>query len=95
MMLLFYLSTIYRVSRKSSTRLMGCEIKSMRPIFKTEMLIYQSKANLDEKILFAKITRHLDPEIRKMLIRSMLGDKGFHNPCWSIIYLLLQSKFNF
>ena len=28
----------------------------MRPIFKTEMFIYQSKANLDENILFGNIT---------------------------------------
>ena len=34
------------------TRLAGCEIKRIRPIFKTEMLIFQSKTNLDEKILF-------------------------------------------
>ena len=34
---------------KKFIRLMGSGIKSMRPIFKTEMLIYQSKANLDEK----------------------------------------------
>ena len=45
-----------------------CEIKNMRPIFKSEMLIYLSKANLDEKILFGKVTHHLDPEIRKMLV---------------------------
>ena len=33
----------------------------MRLIFKTEVLIYQSKAKLDEKVLFGKITHHLDP----------------------------------
>ena len=42
----------------------------MKPIFKTEMSIYQLKANLDEKILFGKITHHLDPEIRKMLVNG-------------------------
>ena len=47
----------------------------MRPIFKTEMLIYHSKANLYKKILFGKITHHLDPEIRKMLVRGMFGNK--------------------
>ena len=31
-------------------RLEACGIKSMRPIFKARMLIYQSKANFDEKI---------------------------------------------
>ena len=53
----------------------------MGPIFKTEMLMYQSKANLDEKILFGNITNHSDPEIRKMLVRGMFGnqDSSFHS----------------
>ena len=38
------------MSQKTFKRLGGCEIKSVRPIFKTEILIYQSKAKLDEKI---------------------------------------------
>ena len=42
-------------------------MKSLWATFKTNMLTYQSKANLDEKILFGKITNHLYPEIRKML----------------------------
>ena len=46
------------------TRLAGRGKKTMRPIFKTEMLIFQLKANLAEKILLGKITPHLDPEIR-------------------------------
>ena len=52
----------------------------MRQIVKTAMSINQSKANLDEKILFGKITRHLDPEIRKMLGRGMFREKDsiFH-----------------
>ena len=49
-------------------------MKSTRPIFKTEMLIYQSKAIFDEKILFGKITYHLDPEIRKMLVNGKFGN---------------------
>ena len=57
------------------TRLSSCEMKSMRPMFKNKMLIYQSKANLDEKILLGKITHHLHPEIRKMLVRRILGSK--------------------
>ena len=50
----------------------------MRPIFKTKMLIFQSKA--DEKILFDKITNHLDREIRKTLVRDMFSneDATFH-----------------
>ena len=49
---------ICRVSQKNLTCLAGCEIKSMRPLFKTEKLIYLSNANLDEKTLFGKITHH-------------------------------------
>ena len=44
-------------------RLAGCGIKSTGPILKTEMLLYQSKANLDLKILFGKITHLIDSEI--------------------------------
>ena len=52
----------------------------MQPTFKTEMLIYQSKGNLDEKNLFGKITHHLDPEIRKMQVNGIYGNKNsiFH-----------------
>ena len=32
-----------------------------RPIFKTEIIIYQSKVNLDKKNMFGKITHLLDP----------------------------------
>ena len=39
----------------------------MRLIFKTETLINQSKANLDQKILFGNATHLIDPKIKKML----------------------------
>ena len=48
----------------------------MRPIFKTEMFIYQSKVNLDEKILFSSIPHLTGPEIRKMLVKVMSGNKN-------------------
>ena len=54
----------------------------MRLIFKNEMLIYQSKANLDDKILFGKITHHLEPEIWKILVKGMLRNEDstkFHS----------------
>ena len=56
-------------------------VKSVRPIFKTKMLICQSKANLDEKILLGKIIHHLDPIIRKVFVRGMFGNKDslFHS----------------
>ena len=87
-------SCMYQVSQKRMfTHLSGCEIKGTRLIFKDGMLIYQSKANFDEIILFDKITHYLDPEIRKMLARGMFKskDSSFHSG--SIIYLLLKLKF--
>ena len=50
------------------TCLMGYGINGMGLIFKTEMVTYQSKANLDEKILFCKITRLQDPKVGKMYV---------------------------
>ena len=52
-------------------------MKSMWPIFNNEMLIYQSKANLDEKILFGGITHHSDPEIKKTSIKVCMGIAKF------------------
>ena len=51
----------------------------MWPIFKTEMLIDQSKASLDEKSLFGTIKHHLDPEIRKMLVNGKFGTWNPHS----------------
>ena len=51
--------------------LASCEIKSMRLIFKTEMLIYQSKANLDEEILFGILLHLINPDIREMLVKEL------------------------
>ena len=50
-------------------------------ILKTKLLSYQSKANLDEKILFLEVTHYPDPEIRKMPVRGMFGniDSTFHS----------------
>ena len=80
----------YQVSQKKFKHLVGCYIKSMGPIFKTELLIYQSQANLDEKLLFDKITHHLDIEIRKMPVRGLYGNQIFHVPFWSMIYVALK-----
>ena len=50
-------------------------------IIKIELLIYQSKANLDEKVLFIKTTLQLDPVIRKMPVNSTFEneDSIFHS----------------
>ena len=53
----------------------------MWPLFQTKLLIFQSKANLDEKILFGKITHHVVQEITKMLARGMFvnGNSTFRS----------------
>ena len=79
-----------RLSQEKFKRLPGCYVKSMGPIFKTELLIYQSKANLDEKILFEKITHHLDLEIRKIPVRGLYVNRIFNVPFWSMIYVALK-----
>ena len=49
----------------------------MGPIFKTEMTeMHQSKVNLDEEIAFGSIPHVTDPEIGKMLVKGMLGNKN-------------------
>ena len=70
----------YRESQKKFMRLAGYGMKNMRLILKIEMLIYQSKANLEKKILFGKITHGFDPEIWKMLGRGIfrIKDSTFH-----------------
>ena len=52
----------------------------MRPIFKTEMLIYHSNANLDDEILCGDIPHLINPKIRKMLVNGMFRNKNsiFH-----------------
>ena len=42
----------------------------------TIMLIFQLKANFDKKILFGKISHHLDTEIGKMLVNGMFGNEN-------------------
>ena len=78
------------MNQKKFKRLVGCYIKSMGPIFKIELLIYQSKANLDEKILIDKITHHLDLELNKILVGGLYWNRIFHVPFWSMIYVALK-----
>ena len=48
----------------------------MRPIFKTEMLICPSNADLNEKILSGEITYHLDIEIMQMPAMEHVWEQG-------------------
>ena len=82
----------YRVTQKEFKRLVGYGIKSVWPLYITKILFFQSKAYLDEKILFGKISHHLDPEIRKLLVRRMFGNGTTIFHPGPIIYLLLKFK---
>ena len=68
------------MAKKINEKNMKSEMKSMRPMFETEMFIYESKANLNENILFGKITHHLDSLMRQMLLRGMFGNEGYYIP---------------
>ena len=70
-------------------------MKSVRPIFKTKLLIYQSKDNLDAEILFGKIAYGLDPEIREILVKLHIWEQGFLIQFWSIVSLRLKLEFYF
>ena len=45
----------------------------MQLIFKTDMLICQSKAMLDAELLFREIANHLDLRTRKILVWVFMG----------------------
>ena len=65
----------------------------MWPIFKTIMLIYQSKAYLDEKIVCGKITHFDDPTNEKVPLRGLYGNREFrrsilvHDLCGFEVYM--------
>ena len=60
-----------------------------RPIFKTKMLLDETKANFDMNILYGTITHVLDPKACERL----LWERKFHPLFWPRTYL--SSKFKF
>ena len=65
---------------KNFTRLTGYRIKSMWAMFETKLLIYQSKAKLDEINLFGKVTHFEDSTIRQIPVRGLYKDRKLHVP---------------
>ena len=65
---------------KEFMRFAGCGMKSMRPIFKTTMLFYQSEANVDDNFVW-KSHPSLRPKTRKMPTRGFYGNENstFHS----------------
>ena len=54
------------------------------------MLIYQSKANLDTKILFGEIAHPLDPQNRKKLVKGHCD--GNEISTFHLVYDLLVTE---
>ena len=52
----------FRANKRELSRLVGCEMKIRSPIFKTEMLICQSRVVFDVKTLSGKLTHLLRKE---------------------------------
>ena len=73
------------MSQKNVLTFGGLWIKKYVIDIQTEILIHQSKANLDLKILCVKITHLIDPEIRKYWER-VLWEPAFHVRFWLMIY---------
>ena len=75
--LIFSYEKVYLVSSKKVTRFTGL----LKLILKSEKLIYQAKADLDEKIFFGIIIHHSDPENWEMLVKGVFGndDSTFHS----------------
>ena len=68
------------MSQKKIRHMIGCGINSMQAIFKPYMIIYQTKASSDVKIVIGKITYYFEPDVRKMLVRKLHGNNNstFH-----------------
>ena len=64
--------------------LTGCRIKNTWRTLKTEILNYQSKGNLDVKILFGKITHLSDSKIKENAANGFVWEGEFHVPLWSM-----------
>ena len=69
------------VSQKRFTRLVGYGIKIVRPTYKTKTLIYQSKANLDEKIFLGKKSHIFRTQQLENAVRVGMGieNSTFHS----------------
>ena len=70
-------------------------MKGTWPIFKTEILIYQLKVNLDVKIMFGEITHLFGPGLGKMLVRALYGNEKSNVRFWSMTYLPLKFTMRF
>ena len=74
----FLYLTIQRVAKESN-------VKKNNDVFKFLFVLvidwhHRAQVNFDEKILFGKITHHLDSEIRNILVKGHVWEQGFLIP---------------
>ena len=81
--------------QKKLTCLAGYGMKIMWLIFKTKIFLCQSKASLDDKIMFWKSLIFRTQKFGKFLERGLYGNRESYFPFWSIIYSLLAVKYHF
>ena len=81
------------MGQKKIIRLAGCGIISIRSIFMTGMLIYQSRANLHEKILLVTLLIFTTQNLEKRLqgVCMEVEKSKLHS---GLIYLTLKFKIN-
>ena len=95
LMLLYYKICPLLSGSKTFTRLVGCGIKGMMLIFKTEMLIYQSKVDFDESPLLGPVHTYPDTfENASFFIRFGLAStrrRRFRSPKTKLFENALQS----
>ena len=60
----------------------------MSPLFNIKMLIYPSKAKLDEKILFDENIHLYNQKLRKIHVKGLYCAREFHISFWSVHDLL-------
>ena len=92
----FSKSTVFEICRQNMCRF-HVNGRPIRHIFhRFKVCLHRVNTVLDEKILFGKITNHVDPEVRKVLVnKGHVLERGFHIPFWSTIYLLLKLELCF
>ena len=69
-----YRTSVVQGESKQFTHLVDCGRANVMAIFKTEILIYQSKATVGEKFCLTTIIYQLDQEIKKKLVKGIFWE---------------------
>ena len=66
----------------------------MWPIFRTKLLIFQSKINSDENIFVLVKSQIFKTQNQKNTCKGFYGNQEFHVPFWAMIYSAFKLRFN-